>query len=319
MHVVLPDIAFQRICICACAHKPLVSEAATVCPYRSSFLAAIRPLYGTSRIGLLRIPSTQFFGFYLICCFLSACRSLFCRRTPQFVQRWFSLRLGKSSKDAYFLYAASNVGSMCALLAYPTLVEPFLRLSEQYTLFQFLYLTFVVVMVAIIARSWQSLNSQRVLSGTKGDFESESVGGVAVLEPATSLSGTANAVSDSIASNSVVAAPEFGSSKSISDAAPAKVLENQSLESVRREVERACSLDSSLLIPSSLLLSVTTYVTSNIAPMPVVLDSSTRSLSAHFHHRFLLSPIYQSQTIASSACVVARRTLCCVLLDTCRV
>ena len=185
------------------------------------------------------------------------------------VQRWFSLRLGKSSKDAYFLYAASNVGSMCALLAYPTLVEPFFRLSEQYTLFQFLYLTFVVVMVAIIARSWQSLNTRRVLSGAEGGFESESVGGVAVLEPASSVGGIADPVSESIASNSVVFVPEFDSSQSLSDVAPAHVKEEQSFEqSAVRWKERARWILLSF-IPSSLLLSVTTYVTSNIAPCPL--------------------------------------------------
>jgi SAM-dependent methyltransferase len=41
------------------------------------------------------------------------------------VQRWFAAMPGPSRRDPYFLYAASNVGSMLALLAYPLMLEPF--------------------------------------------------------------------------------------------------------------------------------------------------------------------------------------------------
>jgi len=40
------------------------------------------------------------------------------------VQRWFAAIPGPSRADPYFLYAASNVGSMLALLAYPLILEP---------------------------------------------------------------------------------------------------------------------------------------------------------------------------------------------------
>src|SRR5262249_25229665 len=36
-----------------------------------------------------------------------------------------------AAKDPYFLYAASNVGSFLALLSYPLLVEPLIRLYDQ--------------------------------------------------------------------------------------------------------------------------------------------------------------------------------------------
>ena len=41
------------------------------------------------------------------------------------VQRWFATMPGPSRSDPYFLYVASNVGSMLALLAYPFVLEPF--------------------------------------------------------------------------------------------------------------------------------------------------------------------------------------------------
>jgi hypothetical protein len=47
------------------------------------------------------------------------------------LQAWFARTPHPQAADPYFLYAASNIGSFVALLAYPFLVEPALRLSEQ--------------------------------------------------------------------------------------------------------------------------------------------------------------------------------------------
>ncbi|MCA9028384.1 MAG: fused MFS/spermidine synthase [Planctomycetaceae bacterium] len=47
------------------------------------------------------------------------------------LQHWFSRTDHPAAADPYFLYAASNVGSLVALLGYPTLIEPMLRLRQQ--------------------------------------------------------------------------------------------------------------------------------------------------------------------------------------------
>ena len=47
------------------------------------------------------------------------------------LQWWFSQTRHRSSRDPYFLYAASNLGSLMALLSYPALVEPTLRMQTQ--------------------------------------------------------------------------------------------------------------------------------------------------------------------------------------------
>lgn len=51
--------------------------------------------------------------------------------TAPLLQRWFSQTNHPAASDPYFLYAASNAGSLLALLAYPLAVEPHLRLFEQ--------------------------------------------------------------------------------------------------------------------------------------------------------------------------------------------
>jgi SAM-dependent methyltransferase len=47
------------------------------------------------------------------------------------LQRWFARSSHPRAADPYFLYAASNAGSMLALLGYPLLVEPSLGLTDQ--------------------------------------------------------------------------------------------------------------------------------------------------------------------------------------------
>ena len=47
------------------------------------------------------------------------------------LQAWFARTGHPQAKDPYFLYAASNVGSFLALLAYPFVIEPFSRLGQQ--------------------------------------------------------------------------------------------------------------------------------------------------------------------------------------------
>jgi hypothetical protein len=65
--------------------------------------------------------------------------------TAPVLQRWFATTGHRASKDPYFLYAASNIGSMLALLAYPTLVEPLLRLVDQSRLWTGGYLLLIVL------------------------------------------------------------------------------------------------------------------------------------------------------------------------------
>lgn len=67
------------------------------------------------------------------------------------LQRWFARTGHPSADNPYFLYAASNAGSLAALLAYPTLVEPHLRLGEQGRLWTVGYGALVLLIVACAA------------------------------------------------------------------------------------------------------------------------------------------------------------------------
>ena len=74
--------------------------------------------------------------------------------TAPLLQRWFATSSHKAASDPYFLYAASNLGSFGALLAYPLLIEPTLRLKTQGTSWAFIFWGFTafIAVCAALAR-----------------------------------------------------------------------------------------------------------------------------------------------------------------------
>ena len=64
------------------------------------------------------------------------------------LQKWFSRTATDSAKDPYFLYAASNAGSLLALLAYPVVLEPYFTLRMQSRIWTVLY-ALLVLLIAL--------------------------------------------------------------------------------------------------------------------------------------------------------------------------
>ena len=73
--------------------------------------------------------------------------------TGPLLLRWFSLTEPQASP--YRLYALSNVGSLLALLSYPLLFEPLMRLSTQASCWSVGYLVFAALCVTCVGRVWQ--------------------------------------------------------------------------------------------------------------------------------------------------------------------
>jgi len=61
------------------------------------------------------------------------------------LQRWFSLSTHADAGNPYFLYAASNLGSLAALVCYPVLFEPLFRLTQQGRLWAIGYVLLIVL------------------------------------------------------------------------------------------------------------------------------------------------------------------------------
>jgi len=84
------------------------------------------------------------------------------------LQAWFARTAHPAAKDPYFLYAASNVGSFLALIAYPAVIEPFTRLSEQTVGWS---AGFFVLIVLVAASGVLLLRSPDILPDTAAGAE----------------------------------------------------------------------------------------------------------------------------------------------------
>jgi hypothetical protein len=72
--------------------------------------------------------------------------------TAPLLQRWFSRTRHAEAMDPYFLYSASNLGSMLALLGYPVLIEPLFGLAQQTRLWALGY-ALLALLIAVSAHA----------------------------------------------------------------------------------------------------------------------------------------------------------------------
>ena len=72
------------------------------------------------------------------------------------LQKWFAQTGHVTAHDPYFLYGASNLGSMLALLSYPFLVEPRLSLQTQCWLWTAGYGFLVALMFGCAIIVWRA-------------------------------------------------------------------------------------------------------------------------------------------------------------------
>ena len=70
------------------------------------------------------------------------------------LQRWFSQTGHNAAADPYFLYGASNLGSILALLSYPLLFEPLLTSQEQSTAWTLGYTVLIGLLLACGVTLW---------------------------------------------------------------------------------------------------------------------------------------------------------------------
>ncbi|HSJ16258.1 MAG TPA: fused MFS/spermidine synthase [Longimicrobiales bacterium] len=135
--------------------------------------------------------------------------------TAPLVQKWFSASEHPGARDPYFLYAASNLGSLAGLLLYPLVLEPLLGLRMQARLWSLAYVAFAAVIALLALR--------------------------ARLPAADAAAGAAAAAG--------------GGATRRGESVPARA-------ALRWTMLAA--------LPSALLLTVTGYVTTDVAPMPLL-------------------------------------------------
>src|SRR6476660_1185476 len=90
------------------------------------------------------------------------------------LQAWFARTGHPHGHDPYFLYAASSLGSLIALLAYPFILEPAFGLKQLSRLwtFGFLLLVAALVLVFMLMRSRQGVAGEAAAPGAAAKTDS---------------------------------------------------------------------------------------------------------------------------------------------------
>ena len=184
--------------------------------------------------------------------------------TAPLLQKWFFHTGHPAAKDPYFLYGASNFGSMLGLALYPTVVEPWLQVSPpegeatwntQVHLWTFGYAIFVAMVVGCAYIVWQALAGQSASPAESQETE------ILLTPQPTTATATAITSAPKRRGARIATVPTAASStpapsvKLTTDQPP-----NDDITLLRRL--RWIGLAAA---PSSLMLGVTTYMTTDIA------------------------------------------------------
>jgi Glycosyltransferase family 87 len=96
--------------------------------------------------------------------------------TAPLLQRWLADTDHPDGRDPYFLYRASNIGSVIGLLSYPVLVEPRLTLDEQSWLWSASYAGLALLLAACVFVLWRSRRLDSAPVAAESEAPAEQIG-----------------------------------------------------------------------------------------------------------------------------------------------
>ena len=170
--------------------------------------------------------------------------------TAPLLQKWFTSTTHRDADNPYFLYAASNAGSLLGLLGYPILIEPRLRLAQQSRFWAIGYGILVVLVLCCAVTMWR-----RRATAAKPDSASNDLGSTPPIAWQRRLRWMLLA-----------------------------------------------------FVPSSLMLGVTTYITTDVAPIPLLwvapLGLYLLTFILVFARRPLLAPAWLGRVLCLLAVVL---------------
>lgn len=185
--------------------------------------------------------------------------------TAPLLQKWFIHTDDPAAQDPYFLYGASNFGSMLSLALYPTVVEPFLQVTPledestyrtQVHLWTAGYATFVALVGGCAYVVWKALQRKAAAPSQPTPIAAPTPAPTSALATAvtTSKRRGARLGSDTSAKPSETPAP----SEKLPDVTLPNLSDDLTLWRRLRWIGLAAA-------PSSLMLGVTNYMTTDIA------------------------------------------------------
>lgn len=153
---------FQAVLLCGYAYALLVSrwplKRQLIAQLVLLCLAFISLPIGLSSYWVNSVPPTDNPSLWLLMCLAASVGLPFfiVSSNSPLLQKWFSRTSTESARDPYFLYSASNAGSLLALLAYPVLMEPLFTLRAQGRLWTTAYALLVLLIGLNALVLWRS-------------------------------------------------------------------------------------------------------------------------------------------------------------------
>ena len=129
-------VAFQAFLFIGYVYAHVIARALTPARAAIVHLLCLAIVATTLPLGIAKgfsVPPSAFPMLWLVGLFTASIGLPFIAlsATAPLLQSWFTATGHGQARNPYVLYAASNLGSFCALLAYPFAVEPFLPLRAQ--------------------------------------------------------------------------------------------------------------------------------------------------------------------------------------------
>lgn len=179
------------------------------------------------------------------------------------LQKWFSFSGDPTANDPYFLYGASNFGSMLSLAAYPFFVEPWFAVPTQTWIWFVCYIALMALFLASAAIVWKQADVQPDVP----------VPAPVSVDPVPSPTPVATSTSTAIQSSKTVGKKKGlkGGTKIVDPAAPS-VSRRSSYNPLEAPLTVWRCVRWALLaaVPSSLMLGVTSYISTDLSPFPLV-------------------------------------------------
>ena len=156
-------VVFQSLLLCGYAYAHLLTSRLPIRVAAAVHIVVLLTAFATLPIavssGLGRPPESGE-AFWLVGVFFASIGLPFFALSANgpLLQAWFAASGRQGAENPYFLYAASNLGSFGALLAYPFLIEPFVSLKQQSGLWS---LGFAALVVLIATSGWLARDGVR--------------------------------------------------------------------------------------------------------------------------------------------------------------
>jgi hypothetical protein len=196
--------------------------------------------------------------------------------TAPLLQKWFVHTGHPASRDPYFLYGASNIGSMLALIAYPIALEPFMGLHSQSWMWAIGYFVLIGTVLACVGIVWKPAVKEEELALARAEHvpaAAEAAPAVAV-ESTTAVAAGAPAASPSKQTGIRPGKKGGGGPRGGSHARTTEVVPTPSVQTQRPAADHVDNLRrlkwvALAAVPVSLMLGITFHITTDLSPIPL--------------------------------------------------